>query len=71
MSKLEVGDVVRCVNPRTWPFLTNGETYIVSRVHALGGWVKLECQPPLLVAFYANGTPLIDWLPTDMFEVVR
>ena len=70
MSKIEVGDVVRCVNPRTWPFLEKGAQYVVASVHETGDWLTIEGQPPLLIAFYANGMPVTDWLPADMFKRV-
>lgn len=70
MSKIEVGDVVRCVNPRTWPFLEKGAQYVVARVFVTGEFVKLEGQPPMFEMFLSNGVPLIDWLPVAMFTRV-
>ena len=69
MSKIEIGDVVQCVDPRTWPFLEKGAQYVVARVFVTGEFVKLEGQPPKFEMFTETG-PLIDWLPVAMFKRV-
>ena len=69
MNDIGVGDVVRCVDPRTWPFLEKGAQYVVARVFATGEFVKLEGQPPMFEMFTETG-PLIDWLPVAMFTRV-
>ena len=70
MSKIEIGDVVQCVDPRTWPFLEKGAQYVVARVFVTGEFVKLKGQPPMFEMFLSKGVPLIDWLPADMFKRV-
>lgn len=67
MSRLHVGDIVRVVNPRTWPFLEEGQLWSVSRVHP-NGFVKLEGQPVAFASTMYGDAPLIDWLPDDTFE---
>ena len=64
------GDIVVCTDARTWPFLTKGETYVVSTVYTLDGrWIKLYGQPyDLLSSLYT--APVIDWLPAEIFERV-
>ena len=69
MNDIGVGDVVRCVDPRTWPFLERGAQYVVARVFATGEFVKLEGQPQMFEMFTETG-PLIDWLPVAMFTRV-
>lgn len=67
---MKPGDVVVCTDARTWPFLTVGETYIISTVHAADDrWIKLYGQPyDLLSALYS--APVLDWLPVEMFDRV-
>lgn len=68
VGKIKVGDVVRCVDPRTWPFLKRGERYEIAKVFPTGEYVKLNGQPPSLFEMFTETGPLIDWLPVAMFK---
>ena len=70
MSKIEIGDVVQCVDPRTWPFLEKGAQYVVARVFVTGEFVKLESQRPTFETCTETG-PLIGRLPVEMFRRAR
>ena len=58
------------VNPRTWPFLKEGDVWQVARVFNTGEWVKLVGQPYTKLETQAGTQFLVEWIPVDQFKEV-
>ena len=58
------------VNPRTWPFLKEGDVWTVDRVFCTGEWVKLVGQPYTVLETQLGPQALVEWIPADSFKEV-